>query len=128
MATKKKIAKQDEPRGSHQKTVAHVVEAALEAAGGRGMSIAAIVAKTGLKESKIAEHLAYCCGEAGTETKTFQQPLKNPRVKTARGIYKLIDEPGSFRGESWIEDARSLFVGAKKRAAGRRRARSAKKK
>lgn len=125
MSTKAK--KNAEPKLSHQKSVAHVVEAALEAAGGRGMTVAAIQAKTGLKQNKIEEHLAYMAGESGTETKTFQQPLKNPRVKSSRGVYKLIDEPGSFRGESWIEDARSLFVGAKKRANGKRRARSAKK-
>ena len=127
MSTKsKKTAKQDAPKLSHQKSVAHVVEAALEAAGGRGMTVAAIQAKTGLKQNKIEEHLAYMAGESGTETKTFQQPLKNPRVKSSRGVYKLIDEPGSFRGESWIDDARALFVGAKKRSAAKRRARAKK--
>lgn len=121
MATKsKKKTVASKPARQWQKNVAHVVEAALEQAGGRGTTIAAIVAKTGLKESAVERHVTYMAG------KLDGYPLKNVRAKINGNVVKLVGEPGSFRGESWIDDARARFVNAKAVRAARRKARAKK--
>lgn len=115
-SSKKNSAKQateSKPRESWQKTVAHVVEAALEDAAGHGSTASAIAVKTGLDETKIQRHLDYMCNELEG------YPIKNTRAKhDKRGVYKLVTI-GHFRGDNALDIARERFEKktARKRAA-----------
>lgn len=119
MATKKTNAKKSteaKPARQWQKTVAHVVEAALEAAAGHGTTIAAIVKKTGLKESAVERHVRYMAN------KLDGYSIKNPRAtfNASTGACKLTENgTGHFRSDAWLEEARARFAGAKKKPAKR---------
>lgn len=108
MATKKQPESNE--KKSWQRSVAHVVEAALEDAGGRGASVESLAAKTGLPAAKIQRHVDYMCNELDGFA------IKNQRAThDKRGVYKLVSV-GHFRGDNALDIARTLFVGAKKTA------------
>lgn len=102
------------PARQWQKTVAHVVEAALQAAGGRGASVAAIVKATGLTEEQAERHLLYMANKLDGFN------LKNPRATVKNGVYKLVSV-GHFRGTDAIKIARSRFMTKAQQAAAAKR-------
>lgn len=94
---------ESKPRESWQRSVSHVVEAALEDAAGRGATVDAIAAKTGLSAAKIQRHLDYMCNELDGYS------LKNQRAThDKRGVYKLVSV-GHFRGDNALDIARERF-------------------
>lgn len=102
-AKKTTTTKESKPRESWQRSVAHVVEAALEDAGGRGTTVAAIAAKAGLPDAKIQRHLDYMCNELDG------YKLKNVRAShTKAGVYKL-NSVGHFQGDNALDLARERF-------------------